>query len=442
MMWNRILRADSDKSILLRNVACAITMDNDGFENPDLCDEKSLHVQRGVDIRIENGKFVSIAPAASGDVQADEVLDASRWTVMPGLVDTHNHPVFGGSRAKETVLKAQGMSYEEIAKRGGGISNTMVATRNASSEELRDRFVANAQNSLRHGVVLMDAKTGYGLNPKEELRQLDCILDGIAREPMLPRIVPCILGPHAMSPDYPGLADYVQALVEALPEFASKVQAARAKGRIGSASVDIFVERNYFTREHAETWIGSALQYGFDAHIHADEFSRSGGIEVAIALAERQEQSARKRRAQGRILSVDHCQYTPNEDFDRLQVRGIAVTALPSTSFFSGIPFVDARHWRASGVRVAIGTDFNPGSSPMNNIWFSAFLALTRGGFTVPEVLAGVTRSAAWALGAEATHGVLAVGRPANLVAFEGTQPEDFFASPLGEHVRCVILNG
>lgn len=427
------------ETIVLQNIACLITMDNTDAESPCECDDRSQKVMYKVDVVVEDGVVRAIQPTGSNLGSQVEVVDASRWTVLPGLIDAHNHPVFGGSRARETVLKAHGLSYEEIAKKGGGITASMKSTREASQKELVRGFVERAQTALARGVVMMDAKTGYGLSPDEEVRQLDVILEGIASEPRLPRIVPCVLGPHAASPNYQSLSAFIQALVEALPRFAERIQTSLSTGLIPSASVDIFVERNYFTREHAEHWLGSALQYGFDVHVHADEFSRSGGVDVAVALASTLEQTWDTRRETGRVLSVDHCQYTTNDDYERLRACGIAATVLPATSFFSGLPYVDARHWRASGVRVAIGTDFNPGSAPMNNLWFSAFLALTRGGFTVPEVLAGITRNAAFALGAEATHGMIISGRPANLVAFEGTQVEDVFASPLGDHVRFVL---
>jgi imidazolonepropionase len=292
-------------------------------------------------------------------------------------------------------------------------------------------------------VVLMEAKTGYGLSPAEETRHLQVLCKVIEAsalpESLLPRIAPTLLGPHAASPDFRGLDAYIQALLETLPQCADMVKPLNERGLCQPLAADIFVERNHFTKEQGEKWLGSALGLGVDAHIHADEFSRSGGSELALALARRVEQTQVRKRRYGRVLSVNHCQYSTEADLTKLNVMGVAAVALPSTSFFSNIPYVEAMKWRASGVRIAIGTDFNPGSAPFNNIWFAAHLALTRCGFSLPEVLAGVTFNAAYALGAEDTHGRLEVGGLANLIAFEGTEPEDFFASPLGDHLRYVV---
>jgi imidazolonepropionase len=212
-----------------------------------------------------------------------------------------------------------------------------------------------------------------------------------------------------------------------------------AKGTLAGVAADVFVERNYFTKEQGEKWLAAALSHGLDVHVHADEFSRSGGSEIAIALAARQEQHKNNRRKNARVLSVDHCQFASDEDLKELAARDVVAVALPTTSFFSNISYISAQKWRQSGVRAVIATDFNPGSSPSNSLWFAAYLALTKCGFTMPEVYAGVTVNAARALGVENDFGVLKEGAAANLVAFYGTTPEDFFASPMGDHVAFVM---
>jgi imidazolonepropionase len=139
-------------------------------------------------------------------------------------------------------------------------------------------------------------------------------------------------------------------------------------------------------------------------------------------------------------LSVDHLQYATDSDLVRLQALGVMPVVLPLTSFFSNIAYVEGRKLRSAGVRAAIASDFNPGSAPLNSLWFAAFLAMVKGGFAVPEVLTGITRNAAYAMGLENTHGVLKVGRRASLVMFEGTVAEDFFASPMGDHLKLVVV--
>lgn len=439
----------AEGTLVFRKAACVLTMQADVPDAPDWNTPGVLGLQRGVDLVLEKGAVAAIGPNAAETLlgRADlRVVDASRLVVMPGLVDAHNHPVFAGSRAKETVLKAQGMTYEDIAARGGGIGVTRKQTRETSTDALAAIVARNARAALGRGVVLMEAKTGYGLSPQEELRHLQAVRKAIEEAQKagapFPRIAPTLLGPHATSPEFRGLDAYIQGLVEYLPQYVETLTPLREKDLCQPLAADIFVERNYFTKEQGEKWLGAALQLGVDAHIHADEFSRGGGADLALALARRIEQGQVRKRKSGRVLSVSHCQYSTEADLTKLHAMGVAAIALPITSFFSNIPYVEAMKWRASGIRIAVATDYNPGSAPFNNLWLAAHLALTRCGFSLYEVLAGVTFNAAWALGAEEDYGCIRVGGKANVIAFEGTEPEDFFASPLGDHLRYVVRAG
>ena len=441
--------AASGKTLVFKDASCVLTMECADARQHESSSPVLLGAKKNVDVVIVDGKIAEICSSAAQKYTQNgstQIIDARGLVLMPGLIDCHAHPIFAGSRAEETVLKSQGMTYEEIAARGGGIARSMRATREASSEALSAGFLRNSQTALSRGVVLLEAKTGYGLNPTEELRLLECMYTAIAANEQaahgqpLPKIAPTMLAPHAASPEFHGLDAYIQALVDFLPQYVSCARAAEGKLQVLPLAVDVFVERNYFSREQGEKWLGAALQYGLDVHIHADEFSRSGGSQVAIALAERLEQTAERKRQRGRVLSVDHCQYSTESDLALLQRMGVTPVVLPCTSFMSNISYVEAKRWRSGGIRPAIASDFNPGSSPVNNLWFAAFLALTRCGFALPEVISGVTTQAAKALGAELEYGTLSVGRPAHLVAFEGDRPEDFFASPLGDHVRHVVL--
>lgn len=418
------------KSLLFKNASCVVTLipfpEAQQVQNLDL----DLGVQRNCDVLISDGVITQIGKNLG---TADEVIDARGLVLMPGLVDAHTHSVYGGSRAKETVQKAKGVSYESIAAQGGGIPASMKMTRALSEEELSEIFVRNAQQSLQRGVVLLESKTGYGLNPKEEIKMLAAMTQAYTDE-SLPYLSPTFLGPHAASPDYPSLESYIQALIESLPEIK---KAAGSHERILPLAADIFIERNYFTKEHGEKWLGACLEHGLNIHIHADEFSRSGGCEVAIALSQRTNQTASSAR---RILSVDHCQYATEADLSTLARLGVVAVALPATSFFSNIPFIDGNKWRSSGIDVAIASDFNPGSAPLNNLWFSAYLALTRCKMSLQEVYKGITLNGARALGAEKMgFGAIIPGSCARIVAFSGTEPEDLVASPIGDHVRYVV---
>jgi imidazolonepropionase len=437
-----IIQCASHERLVIRD-ALVLTMDCENQNEVESTSPVLLGAQKECDVVIEGGVIQAIAPNAAANQSGARVIQGRGCVLMPGLVDSHTHPVFAGSRATETVLKAQGLSYEEVAARGGGIVVSMRATRAASMHELRTSYLTRARQALARGVVAWEAKTGYGLNVEQELRMLECLYESHREQEkngFLPVMAPTLLGPHAASPELHGLDNYIQALIDALPQFASLAQKYGALIGVMPLAVDVFLERGYFTREQADRWLSAALQHGFDVHIHADEFSRSGGCEAAIALAQRVEQTAARTRKKSRVLSVDHLQYATDADLLKLQSLGVMPVVLPLTSFFSNLAYVEGRKLRSAGVRAAIASDFNPGSAPLNSLWFAAFLALVKGGFAVSEVLTGVTRNAALAMGVEKTHGVLRVGGPAQMILFEGNCPEDFFASPMGDHLKAVFI--
>jgi imidazolonepropionase len=432
---------DCDRFVIKN--ALVLTMDSEGVDEPDSTSPVFLGAKQECDVVVEAGMIRAIAPNASANLTNYRVVQGRGCVLMPGLIDSHAHPIFAGSRGTETVLKAQGLSYEEVASRGGGIVVSMRATRAASNQELKNSYLQRARQALSRGVVAWEAKTGYGLNVEQELRLLQCLYEAHKQEStayQLPLMAPTVLGPHAASPELHGLDNYIQALIDALPQFISLSKQFSDLPNVMQPAVDVFLERNYFTREQAERWLSAALQHGLDVHIHADEFSRSGGCETAIALAQRLEQTHERLREKGRVLSVDHLQYATDSDLVKAQSLGIMPVVLPLTSFFSSLAFVEGRKLRSAGVRVAIASDFNPGSAPMNSLWFAAFLALVKAGFSTSEVLTGVTCHAARAMGIEQTHGVLKVGRPAKMVLFEGSAPEDFFATPTGDHLKLVVI--
>lgn len=445
-MTTKIFCSTENRHICFQNSPCVVTMqDWDDERSIDTMSKKGLSIKKGVDVVIIDGIVVDIDENIIFKYQhlSDlQVIDAKNLVLMPGLIDCHTHSVFAGSRANEIVMKSQGMSLDDIAEVGGGILATMTATRVASRQTLSCLFKNHAKHSLEMGVVLMEAKTGYGLNPEEERKLLESIYQAYSDEKdhhLLPMVAPTYFGLHAQSPDYRGLDNYLQVLIEDLPNIVSLANTFHKNKMILPLGVDIFLDRNHFSKEQAEKWLGASLQHGLDIHIHADVSSRSGGAELACELARRVEQTETKRRSKGRMLSIDHCQYSTESDLMRLAALGVVAVTLPSTGFFTGTPFVDAKRFRSSGIRSAIASNFNPGTSPANNIWFACYLALSQCGFSLSEVYAAVTVNAAHALGVENTFGKIECGKKASIVAFEGTAAEDFFSSPLGEHVRYVV---
>ena len=437
-----VLSTHDCERFVIKN-ALVLTMESEAVDELDSTSPVFLGAKAECDVVVEGGVIKAVEPNAAATLTNFRVIQGRGCVVMPGLVDSHAHPIFAGSRGTETVLKSQGLSYEEVAARGGGIVVSMRATRAATNQELKNSYLHRAKQALSRGVVAWEAKTGYGLNVEQELRMLQCLYEAHQTENSahtLPLMSPTILGPHAASPDLHGLDNYIQALIDALPHFISLSKKHSDLANVGQLAVDVFLERNYFTREQAERWLTAALQHGMDVHVHADEFSRSGGCETAIALAQRLEQTPDRARTAGRVLSVDHLQYATESDLVKAQSLGVMPVVLPLTSFFSNLTYVEGRKLRSAGVRAAIASDFNPGSAPMNSLWFAAFLALVKAGFATSEVLTGVTRNAAYAMGIEKTHGILKPGRPAKMLMFEGSSPEDFFATPTGDHLKLVVI--
>ena len=425
-MTTKIYSTKKYENIILCNSPCVITLENWGEDSQSQINTlKPLQIKKGIDVFICNGVVKELGEklfAKYESLPQLEMIDARNLVLMPGLVDCHTHSIFAGSRSNETILKSQGLSYEEIAHKGGGILSTVKSTRACSKEELTNKFKRHAQQSLNRGVVLLESKTGYGLNVKEEKKLLEAMYDAYLEKDhsYLPKLSPTYLAPHAQSPDFHSLDSYLQTLLEDLPNIARLGEEAAKKGIALPLAADIFLERNYFTKEHAEIWLGACLQHGLDVHIHADEFSRSGGAELASELARRLEQTVSKRRKKGRVLSIDHGQYATESDLIKLSSLGVCAVALPSTSFFSSLSYIEAKKLRSSEIRVAIASDFNPGSAPMNNIWFSSYLALSQCGFSLAEIIAGVTINGAFALGADKDYGSIEPGKKATLVAFEG----------------------
>lgn len=430
--------------VVLKNVSCLLTLEPAASEYglQSQTTIESLGMQRDVDVLIERGVVTNIGRNVNcSHLPKAKVIEGNGCLVMPGLVDCHTHPVFGGNRARETVLKAQGLSYEEIAKRGGGIAASTKATRDCSREHLSQVYRRNAQMALSRGVVLMEAKTGYGLNVVEEQKLLLAILNAYQeKNQTLPYCSPTYLAPHAPSPDFNGLDAYIDAIIAELPNTQAVYNELRS-AQILPLAVDIFIERNYFTFEQSERWLAAAMQLGCDVHIHADEFSESGGTKLARQFAASRSQIPRPDSQQnGRVLSVDHCQFATQSELTQLAALGVSAVALPTTSFFSNIAYVDSKKFREANINCAIASDFNPGSAPLNNLWFAAYLGLTRCGFSLSEIICAVTLNAARALNADSKFGSIQVGRPANIVVCEGDAPEDFFASPLGDHVKYVLI--
>jgi imidazolonepropionase len=358
------------------------------------------------------------AHVALDDLPKDAWLDADGRAVLPGFVDSHTHFVFAGDRAEEFQLRHAGVSYEELAARGGGILNTVRATRSASADELEVIAREHLRGFLAHGTTTVEGKTGYGLNLETEARCLD-VMHALAAAPGMPRIVPTFLGAHTIPPEYrdapDGPARYVDLVTdEMLPAFAGRAR-----------FCDVFCERTAFTVPETRRILERARDLGYQLKLHANQLGPSGGAELAAELG---------------AVSADHLDFASDDELDALARAGVVGTLLPGCSFSLSIPYPAARRLYAAGLPVALATDFNPGTSYSENMQMMIALAVSALGMTLDQALVAATRGGARALAMEDEVGSLEVGKRCDLIVLS-TPDERHLAYHFGVNLvaRAVV---
>lgn len=356
-------------------------------------------------VAVDRGRFVYAGPEARwrravqlrhGGVQ----WDAGGGTVVPGFVDPHTHVLFAGDRAGEIRLKIEGLSYGEIARRGGGLFQTVRATRHASAELLLRATADRLRRMAAMGTTSLEVKSGYALTPTGELRLLSLIPRLVQRTDL--RIVPTFLGAHAVPPEYSDHPDdYIDALIaEALPGIARRHLA---------DFCDVFCEPGFFTVEQSERLLRAARAQGLKLKIHADEFVHSGGAALAAKLECR---------------SADHLLEASETDRQALAAAGVTAVLLPVTPFASFAARASpGRAMIDGGVPVAVGTDLSP------NSWVESMpLAIAHSVYsarlTPAEALTAATVNAAYAIGIEDEAGLIAPGRTADFAVFDAPSAE------------------
>jgi imidazolonepropionase len=336
------------------------------------------------------------------DADAAERIDCEGRWITPGLVDCHTHLVFGGDRAHEFELRLQGASYEDIARAGGGIVSTVAATRAASETELVVSGLPRLDALIGEGVTTLEIKSGYGLNTETELRQLSAARALGRNRPVTVRTT--FLGAHALPPEAEGDKDRYIDLVcqEMLPTVA---QAGLAD------AVDAFMEGIAFSRDQTARVLGAAKALGLPVKLHADQLSNLGGAALASTFA---------------ALSADHLEHTDHEGAAAMARAGTVAVLLPGAFYFireTTKPPVEL--FRAEGVRMALATDCNPGSSPLTSLLLAMNMGATLFRMTVAECLAGATREGARALGLLAETGTLEAGKWCDLAIWNIERPAE-----------------
>ncbi|WP_295959473.1 imidazolonepropionase [Rhodoferax sp.] len=346
-------------------------------------------------------------------------INARNALATPGLVDCHTHLVYGGQRANEFAMRLAGASYEEVAKAGGGIVSSVLATRAASEVDLYAQAAPRLQQLLADGVCAIEIKSGYGLSLEHERKQLR-----VARRLGVDfgvTVRTTFLGAHALPPEYAGRSqDYIDLVcTEMLP-------ALTAEGLVDA--VDVFCERIAFSLAQTEQVFKAARALGLPVKLHAEQLSDMGGSALAARYG---------------ALSCDHIEHLSQAGIEAMRASGTVAVLLPGAYYTlrdTHLPPIAAL--RAAGVPMAVSTDHNPGTSPTLSLLLMANMACTLFRLTVPEALAGITTHAARALGLQDTHGVLAVGRPANVILWDLNEPAELVYWLAQHPPRTVIRQG
>lgn len=351
--------------------------------------------------------------------RADEVIDATGRLVFPAWCDSHTHLVYAGSREREFMDKIRGLSYQEIARRGGGILNSVDLLHRTSEQDLFEQALERAREIIRFGTGAVEIKSGYGLTLEDEMKMLRVARRIGEETPLTVRTT--FLGAHAVPRRYQGdRTGYVDEIItEMIPVIASE----------GLADyVDIFCEEGFFSVEDAERIFTAGLKYGLVPKVHANQMSFSGGVQTGVKYGAR---------------SVDHLEFTGEEEFRLLAGSDTLATLLPGATFFLEMDFPDARAMIREGVAVALATNYNPGSCPSGDPRFMMTLACLKMKMTPEEAINAVTVNGACAMDVADELGSVARGRKANLVVTAPMPSYEYlpyaFTSPLAERV---ILNG
>ncbi|WP_445452393.1 imidazolonepropionase [Flavobacterium sp. 25HG05S-40] len=369
---------------------------------------------------IENDTIIDFGPMENcPKINADKTIDASGKMVLPAWCDSHTHIVYAGNREQEFVDRINGLTYEEIANRGGGILNSAKKLNETSEEEIYHQSKKRLEEVIRQGTGAVEIKSGYGLTVDGELKMLRVIKRLAADYPIT--IKATFLGAHAYPLAYKeNHAAYIDVIInEMLPKIAEEHLA---------DYIDAFCETGYFSVEETERIMKAGQQYGLHAKIHVNQFTAINGIAACV-----------KHNA----LSVDHLEIVTDEDIEVLKNSETIAVALPSCSYFISIPYTPARKMIAAGLPLALASDFNPGTSPSGNMNFVVATACIKMKMTPEEAINAATINGAYAMGISKTHGSITIGKKANLII---TKPlNSFYELPYSfasNLIEQVIING
>jgi len=353
------------------------------------------------------------------DIDEYNEIDATGKIVMPSFCDSHTHIVYAGSREIEYSDKIKGLSYEEIAKRGGGILNSAKLLHNISEDELYEQSLERIHEIIGQGTGAVEIKSGYGLTPEDEIKMLRVIKRLRETTPII--IKSTFLGAHAVPAEYKGRqGEYVDLVInEMLPLVAEEDLA---------DYIDVFCDQGFFTVEETDRILMAGVKYGMRPKIHANELANSGGIQVGVKY---------------NALSVDHIEYTEKDEIEALLSSETMPTVLPGAAFFLNMPYAPARNMINSGLPVAFASDYNPGSSPCGNMKLMMSFACVNYRLLPEEAINATTLNTAYAMGVSDITGSITKGKLANLIITTDIPTYQFLPYAYGSDlVHSVFLNG
>ena len=373
---------------------------------------------------VDGEKIAAYGPMANLQNEAlnsniDKVIDAKGKMVFPAFADSHTHLVYDGSREVEYIDKIKGLSYEEIAARGGGILNSAKRIAEVSEESLYQQSLKRINDIISMGTGAVEIKSGYGLSVESELKMLRVIKRLKEETPIT--IKSTFLGAHAVASDYRGRqSDYVDLVVnEMIPKVGEQKLA---------DYVDVFCDKGFFTVDETDRILNAATKYGMIPKIHANELDYSGGIQVGVKY---------------NALSVDHLEFTGDEEIKTLLASKTMPTLLPGAAFFLGMVHAPVRNMISAGLPVALASDFNPGSSPSGNMQLIAAMGSVMFKMLSQEVIHSTTINSAYAMGVNKELGSITVGKTANLIITKEMPTYHYWTYSYGDNkVDTMILNG
>lgn len=407
-------------SILLTNIKQLLQVRNDAPEFLAGKEMQNLPILENAWVWLEDEEIKDFGTMENlPKINATQTIDCTGRVVLPSWVDSHTHLVFAGTREQEFVDRINGLSYQEIAERGGGILNSAKRLQEASEESLYEQSAKRLEELIKLGTGAIEIKSGYGLTTEAEMKMLKVAKKLEKNYPVTVKTT--FLGAHAVPETYKeNKAGYMDLIInDMLPKIAKK----------GLADfVDIFCEKGYFSIEDTERLLAAAKEYNLIPKIHVNQFNAIGGIPIAVKY---------------NALSVDHLEVITDEDIEALRDSRTMPVALPTCSFFISIPYSNGRKIIDAGLPLALASDLNPGTTPSGNMNFVVATACIKMRLTPEEAINAATVNGAYAMGVSDTHGSITKGKKANLIITNKVSSYNYLPYAFGSNlVDKVILNG